>query len=173
MKKIILLICILFSLGYAAVASGEISVHEVADDNVSIDAKRYWKFQLALNMYEPKKTIWVQRECGLAGNDIEAAYEYYIEMVEDPLAVPVKVIGKQPAVKIKFKDEARGKLEKFTSANANKIVAIILDGEILAAPKIFEPITGGVILISGKWTPQEVARIVSRINEILLRKNKS
>lgn len=173
MKNFIFLICIIFSLGYATVAFGEISFHEVADDNAAIDdnAKRYRKFQVALNMLEPAKTIWVLRKSGLTGEDIDGASEYYIKMVENPLAVPVKVIGKQPAIKIKFKDTARKKLEKFTSANTGKIVAIILEGEILAAPKIFEPITGGEILISGKWTTQEVTRIVNRLNEIVLPKH--
>jgi preprotein translocase subunit SecD len=171
MKNFIFLICIIFSLGYATVAFGEISFHEVADDTAVIDAKRYRKFQVALNMFEPAKTIWVLRKCGLTGKDIDGASEYYMEMVEDPFAVPSKVIGKQPAIKIKFKDKARRKLEIFTAANAGKIVAIILDGEILAAPKIFEPIKGGKILISGKWTTQEVARIVNRMNEIVLPKH--
>ncbi|MDD2851669.1 MAG: hypothetical protein PHY09_07180 [Desulfuromonadaceae bacterium] len=173
MKKVILVGWVLSFLGFTASAYAGFSMNEVADENVTIDVKKYAKAQATLNKFEPKKTIWVQKEVRLTEDDIDAAYVDSIETVEDAFAVPLKVIDRQPAVKIKFKDTSRKKLEIFTSENINKIVAIILDGEILAAPKGYEPITDGIILVNGNWTAQEVARIVNRINEIAKAKDKS
>ncbi|HEY3308249.1 MAG TPA: hypothetical protein VGJ93_07315 [Desulfuromonadaceae bacterium] len=173
MKKVILLGCIVSCFGFAASVYAGFSMNEVAGENVTIDAQKYVKLQATLNKFEPKKTIWVLKEARLTDEDIDAAYVDSIETVEDAFAVPPKVIDRQPAVKIKFKDTSRRKLEKFTSENINKIVAIILDGEILVAPKGYEQITDGIILINGNWTAQEVARIVNRINEIAKVKGKS
>lgn len=173
MKKVILLGWMLSFFGFAVSAYAGFSMNEVADENVAINAQKYGKFQATLNKFEPKKTIWVQKESKLTEEDIDAAYVDSIETVEDAFAVPLKVIDRQPVVKIKFKNTSRKKLEKFTSDNINKIVAIILDGQILAAPKGYEPITDGIILINGNWTAQEVTNIVNRINEIAKAKNKS
>ena len=126
-----------------------------------------------LNKFEPKKKIWVQKEARLTEEDIEVAYADSAEIVEDPWAVPPKILDRLPIVTIKFKDTSSKKLERFTSENINKIIAIILDGEILAVPKGYEPIRGGIIQLNGNWTAEEVAHIVNRINEKLKTKNKS
>ena len=148
MKKVILLGCIVTCFGFATSVYAEFSMNEVAGENVAIDVQKYVKYQATLNKFEPKKAIWVLKEARLADEDIEAVYVDNIETVEDAFAVPLKVIDRQPAVKIKFKDTSRRKLEKFTSENVNKIVAIIMDGEILVASKTYEPITDGIILIN-------------------------
>lgn len=173
MKKVILLGWMLSFFGFVASASAGFSMHEVAGENVATNTQKHAKFQAMLNKFEPKKTIWVQKEARLTEEDIDAAYVDSIETVEDAFAVPPKVIDRQPAVKIKFKNTSRKKLEKFTSENINKIVAIILDGKILAAPKGYEAITDGIILINENWTAQEVTHIVNRINDIVKAKKKS
>jgi|GEM_PF-1393124 len=173
MNKLILLGCILTCIGIAASAYAEFSTNEVAGENVAINTQKYVKLRATSNKFEPLKTIWVLKEARLTEEDIDAACIDSIETVEDAFAVPPKFIDSQPVVKIKFKNTSRRKLEKFTSDNINKIVAIILDGELLAAPKGYEPITDGIILINGNWTAQEVARIVNRINEIAKAKSKS
>ena len=159
--------------GFAVSAYAGFSMNEVADENVAIDAQKYAKFQATLNKFEPNKTIWVQKEARLTEEDIDSADTGSIDTVEEPWAVPPKVLDRQPTVVIKFKKTSRKKLEKFTTENINKIVVIIVDGEILAAPKGYEPITDGIIQINGNWTAQEVARIVNRINEIAKARGKS
>jgi len=42
-----------------------------------------------------------------------------------------------------------------TSQNAGKSLAIVLDGQVISAPRIREPILGGSGIISGTFTPQE------------------
>lgn len=173
MKKVILLGWMLSFVGFATSAYAGFSMNAVADENVAIDAQKYAKFEATLNKFEPKQKIWVQKEARLTEEDIDSAYTGSIETVEDPWTVPPKVLDRQPTLIIKFKSASRKKLENFTTENINKIVAIIVDGEILAAPKGYEPIADGIIQINGNWTAEEVTQIVDRINKIAKAKNKS
>ena len=173
MKKVILLGWMLFLFGFAASAYAGFSMNAVADENVAIDAKKYAQFEATLNKFEPKQKIWVQKEARLTEEDIEVEYADSTEIVEDPWAVPPKVLDRLPIVTIKFKSNSRKKLEDFTAENIKRIVAIIVDGEILAAPKGYEPITDGIIQINGNWTAEEVTLIVNKINKIAKAKNKS
>lgn len=152
--------------GLVASASAGFSMNAVADENVAIDTKKYAQFEAKLNAYEPKKKIWVQKDASLTEEDISSAYSGSIESVLDPWVVPRKILHRQPTIVINFKSISRKKLENFTAENVQKIVAIIVDGEILAAPKGYEPITSGIIQIVGNWTAEEVTQIVNRINQI-------
>lgn len=60
----------------------------------------------------------------------------------------------QPVVSFRF-DTVGGKLfGKATTANVNKLFAIVLDGKVISAPVIREPILGGSGVISGRFTVQ-------------------
>ena len=58
----------------------------------------------------------------------------------------------EPIVSIRFDQQGGAKFAKLTTENVNKPFAIILDGEILSAPNINEPILGGQAQISGSFT---------------------
>lgn len=58
----------------------------------------------------------------------------------------------QPIVNIQFDQQGGAKFAKLTSENVNKPFAIILDGEVLSAPNINEPILGGGAQIKGSFT---------------------
>jgi len=58
----------------------------------------------------------------------------------------------KPVVSITFDREGGAKFAKLTTENVNKPFAIILDGQVLSAPNINEPILGGSAQISGKFT---------------------
>ena len=58
----------------------------------------------------------------------------------------------EPIVNIRFDQQGGAKFAKLTTENVNKPFAIILDGEILSAPNINEPILGGQARISGSFT---------------------
>jgi len=60
----------------------------------------------------------------------------------------------ESVVNIQFDTDGGRKFAKLTSENVNKPFAIILDGEVLSAPNINEPITGGQAQISGSFTPE-------------------
>ena len=55
-------------------------------------------------------------------------------------------------VNIQFDQQGGAKFARLTSENVNKPFAIILDGKVLSAPNINEPILGGSAQISGNFT---------------------
>ncbi|MET0252014.1 MAG: protein translocase subunit SecD, partial [Novosphingobium sp.] len=57
-----------------------------------------------------------------------------------------------PVVSITFNQEGGAKFARLTTDNVNKPFAIILDGKVLSAPNINEPILGGSAQISGNFT---------------------
>ena len=60
----------------------------------------------------------------------------------------------QPEVSITFNQEGGEKFAKLTTANVGHPFAIILDGKVLSAPNINEPILGGQAQISGSFTTE-------------------
>ena len=60
----------------------------------------------------------------------------------------------EPTVSITFNTEGGAKFAKLTTQNVGKPFAIILDGKVLSAPNINEPILGGSAVISGSFTTE-------------------
>ncbi|MCR9180692.1 MAG: protein translocase subunit SecD [Erythrobacteraceae bacterium] len=60
----------------------------------------------------------------------------------------------QSVVNITFDAQGGAKFAKLTRENVGKPFAIILDGQVLSAPNINEPILGGRAQISGSFTPE-------------------
>src|SRR3546814_16326571 len=58
----------------------------------------------------------------------------------------------QPVVNIRFDGAGGRKFARVTTENVNRPFAIILDGVVLSAPNINEPILGGSAQISGSFT---------------------
>ncbi len=58
----------------------------------------------------------------------------------------------EPVVNITFDTQGGARFARLTSENVNKPFAIILDGQVLSAPNINEPIYGGTAQISGGFT---------------------
>ena len=58
----------------------------------------------------------------------------------------------EPAVTIQFDSEGGQKFARMTQQNTGKLFAIILDGQVISAPQIKEPIFGGISQISGSFT---------------------
>ncbi len=58
----------------------------------------------------------------------------------------------EPAVTIQFDSEGGQKFTRMTQQHTGKLFAIILDGQVISAPVIREPIYGGVSQISGSFT---------------------
>jgi preprotein translocase subunit SecD len=57
-------------------------------------------------------------------------------------------------VAIQFDTQGGARFARLTTENVNKPFAIILDGEVISAPNINEPILGGSATISGNFTPE-------------------
>jgi preprotein translocase subunit SecD len=60
----------------------------------------------------------------------------------------------QPVVSFKFDANGGRRFGEATKANVGKPFAIVLDGKVISAPVIREPITGGAGIISGNFTTQ-------------------
>ena len=65
----------------------------------------------------------------------------------------------QPLVTFRFDSIGARKFSEITSANVGKPFAIVLDGKVLSAPVIREPITGGSGQISGSFTVEDTVTL--------------
>ena len=84
-------------------------------------------------------SIAVKRLGGIKGDSLTDAKQGYDQ-------------NNTPVVSIQFDQQGGAKFAKLTSENVNKPFAIILDGKVLSAPNINEPILGGSAQISGNFT---------------------
>lgn len=82
----------------------------------------------------------VKRLGGIRGDNLTGAAQEF-----DPQT-------NEPVVTIRFDSQGGVKFCQLTQQNVNRPFAIILDGEVLSAPNINEPICGGSAQISGGFT---------------------
>ncbi len=62
----------------------------------------------------------------------------------------------QPVVSFRFNTLGARKFGNITRKNVGRLLAIVLDGKVISAPSIREPIQGGSGIITGQFTTQEV-----------------
>lgn len=67
-------------------------------------------------------------------------------------------------VRLQFDDEGTKLFSEMTSANLNKQIAIILDGQVISAPTVQSAITDGEAIISGSFTAEEAKQLATRLN---------
>jgi len=70
----------------------------------------------------------------------------------------------QNVVNITFDAQGGAKFAKLTRENVGKPFAIILDGQVLSAPNINEPILGGSAQISGSFTAESANELAIALN---------
>ena len=68
------------------------------------------------------------------------------------------------AIMVTFDDNGRIKLARLTGANKSQPVPFVLDGKILMAPVIVDPIIDGVVQISGMFSITEAEGIAKKIS---------
>jgi len=69
----------------------------------------------------------------------------------------------QPVVSITFNDEGAALFEQITRDNVGEQLAIFLDGELVSAPNINEPISGGQAVISGSFGVEEAKLLAQNL----------
>jgi preprotein translocase subunit SecD len=84
--------------------------------------------------------IAVRRLGGIKGDSLTDAMQTFEQQTNEPV------------VSITFDAQGGAKFAKLTTENVNRPFAIILDGKVLSAPNINEPILGGSAQISGNFT---------------------
>ena len=70
----------------------------------------------------------------------------------------------QPQVGITFDDEGRQKFADFTKNNIGEILYIVLDSQIVSAPRINQEIPNGQATISGDFTAESAKELVDYLN---------
>jgi preprotein translocase subunit SecD len=70
-----------------------------------------------------------------------------------------------PIVNIELDPESTRAFAAFTTENVGKSAELRVDGEVLSAPFIREPILGGKLQISGSMTIEDAERIAMRLRE--------
>jgi protein-export membrane protein SecD len=70
----------------------------------------------------------------------------------------------EPTVSLQFNDAGTKLFAQITKDNVGKVIAIYLDGQVISAPVVREPITDGTAVISGSFTPEQARDLVSSLN---------
>ncbi|MFH1225805.1 MAG: protein translocase subunit SecD [bacterium] len=70
----------------------------------------------------------------------------------------------EPEVGLEFNDEGKELFAQLTEANVGKQIAIFLDGSIISAPTVNEPIREGKAVITGNFTLPEAKLLTQRLN---------
>lgn len=70
----------------------------------------------------------------------------------------------EPVVSFRFTTAAGKKFADFTRANVGNPFAIVLDGRVLSAPRVNEPIMGGSGQITGNYTVDSAQRFATQIS---------
>lgn len=73
-------------------------------------------------------------------------------------------LSNEPLVSVRFTAEGADLFAEITRANVGNQLGIFLDGELLSAPNINEPIPGGTAIISGGFTPDEARDLAQNLN---------
>lgn len=73
-------------------------------------------------------------------------------------------MANEPIVQLEFNDEGAKLFEEITTAHTGRALAIFLDGKVVSAPRINEPISGGTAVITGQFTPEEAKELVRNLN---------
>jgi preprotein translocase subunit SecD len=99
--------------------------------------------EVLLNTQPPKSPIVVKKQVLVSGGDLTDAQPGFDQRSGEPI------------VSFKFNTSGARKFAQATSENVGLPFAIILDNEVISAPVIREPITGGQGQISGGFTVQQ------------------
>mgnify|MGYP000283049621 CR=1 FL=1 len=91
----------------------------------------------------PGALIAVRRLGGIRGDSLTNAQQSFDQQTNEPI------------VNIQFDPQGGARFARLTSENVNRPFAIILDGEVLSAPNINEPILGGSARLTGGFTVEK------------------
>jgi len=86
------------------------------------------------------QSIAVRRLGGIQGDNLINAQQSFDQQTNEPI------------VNIQFDQQGGARFARLTQENTGKPFAIILDGQVISAPNINEPILGGSAQISGSFT---------------------
>ncbi|OPY93952.1 preprotein translocase subunit SecD [Bradyrhizobium sacchari] len=97
--------------------------------------------------FKDNRPYLVAKDSALDGNDISYAGPGFASSTNEPIAT------------FRFNGRGTRRFAHITEENIGKPFAIVLDGKVLSAPVIREPITGGSGQISGNFTLEEASSV--------------
>jgi preprotein translocase subunit SecD len=119
----------------------------MVDTSISADQAQQGRLppesEILLNAQPPKTPIVIKKQVLVSGGDLIDAQPGFDSRTSEPV------------VNFKFNTSGARKFAQATSDNVGLPFAIVLDNEVISAPNIREPITGGQGQISGGFTVQQ------------------
>jgi preprotein translocase subunit SecD len=94
--------------------------------------------------------LWLEPETPITGSMIASAQAF--------------VDASGPAVAFQMTPDGKASLAAFTAANVGRRVAFQVDGQVVAAPLIRDPMTQGAGMIMGRFTREQAAALAAEIN---------
>lgn len=94
----------------------------------------------------------VRRLGGIKGDQLNSAQQSFDQQTNEPVVI------------IQFNSEGGQKFARMTQQNVGKLFAIVLDGQVISAPVINEPILGGTSQISGNFTVESANQLAITLN---------
>ncbi|HEY0964299.1 MAG TPA: protein translocase subunit SecD, partial [Candidatus Paceibacterota bacterium] len=73
-------------------------------------------------------------------------------------------LANEPLVSVRFNEEGSKLFAQITRDHVGEQLGIFLDGELLSAPVINEPITGGTAIISGQFAVEEARELAKNLS---------
>ena len=110
---------------------------------------------------EPRpQASWFEPGDDLSGSDYRAAFTgdriRDLTLEEDPERGWAGIL-------LQLDDRGVEKLEELTASTVGEQVLVVLDGKVISAPIVREPVAEGVLYISGR--PDEMRDLFARLNE--------
>jgi len=126
----------------------------------------------------PEGTIWLPLSDDADSGAGSSDYPGYMLLEAEPKLVGrhvdnattnTSMRGEGYQISLNLTNEGGQKFAQVTRENVNRQLAITLDGKLLSAPNIEEPITGGRASITGNYQPEEAKVLTTALNSGQLR----
>jgi hypothetical protein len=131
-----------FVSGYVVVEPGRIEFRRGSEEPIDGWSK--------MKVRDSEKEFFVSPTREITGGDIRRAVVRIAEIFPGNQSVELS---------IQFSDEGARKMDKLTRSHLRKPLAVLADGKLRAAPRVFSPISGDAQL-TNVFTLQEAARMI-------------
>jgi hypothetical protein len=128
---------------------------------------------------ENKMKIWVMCQARAPGHFLSSSYRMMFALavlvlwvaaaLADPLtlrvveASPGYTTERRPSITIRLDDEGRHTLAQFTIEHVGEDIEFLSEGRVLMKARLRTPITGGLFIIVGIFSYDEIVHLASRL----------
>jgi preprotein translocase subunit SecD len=130
---------------------------QAAEPTVQVELRRA-EYESAPGLTEAKvmgteKTIYLHASPDLTNDDIASAC--FVEVLDNGVG--------RPTVEVTFTEQGQQKMAKLSKAHLQKPLAILVDGQVVAAPVIRSEL-GKTVQITGTFSKAEAVKIADGLN---------